>query len=141
MVALILRTYNPLEDTGTGAANSHLCSARICGSWVTALPELTTSVSRNFAGCLDSAVSTLALSIIAHRSREDLFQVSSTQYENSIHHLVHDLAVTGNVYSNELVAAVMCLALSEVSPLNYNSLGHKALLAHQRVLRSKRLMT
>lgn len=123
MVSLILRNFAPLGETESGVGNSYLYSPRICGSWVTALPELTTDVTRHFAGCLDSAVSTLALSITAHRSQEDLFQVASIQYESSIHHLVRNLAVAGNIYRNELVAAVMCLALSEallpISPVSW----------------------
>lgn len=124
MVDLTLRTYVPLEELDS------LCSPRICGSWVAALPELTTNVSREFAGCLDSAVSTLALSIIAHRSQEDLFQVALARYENSIRYLVDSLAEVGDSYRNELVAAVMCLALSEVSPDNHKSLLHRAPLSH-----------
>jgi hypothetical protein len=116
MVSLIIRNYVPHEEAASGVANSCFCSPQICGSWVTALPELTTSATGQFAECLCSAVSTLALSIIAHQAQEDLFQVASAQYEISIRHLVHNLAMVGDLYRNELLAAIMCLALSEVSP-------------------------
>ena len=115
MVYWIIHNYVPLEEIESGFPTSYLCSPRICGSWVTALPELTTDTTGQFAECLHSAVSTLALSIISHLSQENLLQVASTQYESSIQHLTHSLAVAGDVYRNELVAAVMCLALSEVS--------------------------
>lgn len=116
MVSLIIRNYVPLDEAASGVANFYLCSPRICGSWVTALPELTTSITGQFAECLRSAISTLALSIVAHQSQEDLVQVASAQYETSIRHLVHNLAMVGGLHKNELLAAVMCLALSEVSP-------------------------
>lgn len=116
MVSLIIRNYVPLEEAASGAANPDLCSPRICGSWVTALPELIPSATGQFTECLCSAVSTLALSITAHQSQEDMYRLASAQYEISIRHLVHNLAMVKDVYRNELVAAVMCLALSEVSP-------------------------
>jgi hypothetical protein len=116
MVSLIICNYVPLEEAASGVANSYLCSPRICGSWVTALPELITSATGQFAECLCSAVSTLALSIVAYHSQEDSIQVASAQYEISIRHLVHNLAMVGDRHRNELLAAVMCLALSEVSP-------------------------
>jgi hypothetical protein len=111
MVSLILSSYVPPEETGLG----DMVSPRICGSWVTALRGLSVETTGSAAECLHSATTTLALSIIAYRTRDDFFQVASNQYENSIHHLVQNIAVAGNCYNNELVAAVMCLALSEVS--------------------------
>ncbi|XPS80892.1 hypothetical protein M3J09_012837 [Ascochyta lentis] len=123
MVSLILSHYVPSGETGFGVGDSYTCCPRICGSWVTALPELTCNNTGPFFECLQSAINTLASSIIAYRSRKDLVQSTSTQYEHSIRHLMQSLAAAGSVYKNELVAAVMCLALSEalfpIRPLSW----------------------
>lgn len=80
-----------------------------------ALPELTLHTTGPFAECLHSALGALALSITAYRTRNrSLLRLISTEYEHSLHLLAHNMTVTGDAYRNELVAAVMCLALVEV---------------------------
>jgi hypothetical protein len=116
-ILMILRNYVPLGGTGFETARSHVQSPQVCGSWVTALPELTSHTIGPLAECLRSALSTLALSITAYRSRTDMLDSISTQYEHSLHLLAQSLAETKGAYRNELVAVVMCLALVEVGPL------------------------
>jgi hypothetical protein len=79
-----------------------------------ALSELTADTAGESAECLHAAVSALALSITANRTGKNMLQLISTRYEHSLHLLAQDLVDTGNVYRNRLVAAVMCLALTEV---------------------------
>ena len=116
-VLMILRNYVPLGGTGFGIARSQVQSPQVCGSWVTALPELTIHTTGPLAECLRSALSTLTLSITAYRSRTDMLDSIYTQYEHSLHLLAQTLAATRDAYHNELVAVVMCLALVEVGLL------------------------
>ncbi|KAH7349166.1 hypothetical protein BKA66DRAFT_447150 [Pyrenochaeta sp. MPI-SDFR-AT-0127] len=121
-VSIILRNYVPTYETGFEAATSLVRSPLVCGTWVMALPELTIHTTGPIAECLHSALGALALSITAYRTSKNMLHLISTQYEHSLHLLSHNLAATGNVYRNELVAAVMCLALVEVlSPTHPSS--------------------
>ncbi|KAM0146069.1 hypothetical protein ACHAQE_010931 [Botrytis cinerea] len=122
IILVILRNYVPLDGTGFETPTSLVQSPRVCGSWVTALPELTIDTIGPLAECLQSATNALALSITAYRSSTNMVDSISTQYEHSLHLLAQNLAVVNSVYRNELVAAVMCLALVEVlSPIHPSS--------------------
>jgi hypothetical protein len=79
-----------------------------------ALPELIIDTNGFFSECLYSAVTALALSITAYRTRENLLGLVSAQYEHSLRLLGLSLEVAGNTFRSEIVAAVMCLALVEV---------------------------
>ncbi len=119
-VSLILRNFIPKQELACDMADASEQSSRFCGSWALALPELTADMTGPFSQCLHSAVSALALSITAFRNRVDLLDVIVAQYEESLRLLGHSLAVAGDTYQSKLVAAVMCLALTEVlSPSFY----------------------
>ena len=90
----------------------------MCGSWVAALPELIADTAGESVECLQSAVKALALSITAHRTGKNMLQIISTRYEHSLQLLAQDLVAAGHMYRNRLVAAVMCLALTEVKMRN-----------------------
>ena len=113
-VSLILCNFIPLHELGCESLDLLEQSPRFCGSWVTALPELIIGANGPFSECLYSAVTALALSITAYRTREKLLGLVSTQYEHSLRLLGLSLEVAGNTFRCELVAAVMCLALVEV---------------------------
>jgi hypothetical protein len=122
-VSLILCNFIPLHELGCATNDLSEQSPRFCGSWVTALPQLTIDTNDPFSECLHSAVSALALAITAYQTRENLLDIVSTEYEHSLRLLGQRLAVAGNTYRSKLVAAVMCLALVEVRPPD---LGMKA---------------
>jgi hypothetical protein len=130
-VSLILRNFIPWHEFGCEASDLSEQSPRFCGSWVTALPQLAIDKSDSFSECLHSAVSALALSITAYRTRENLLDLVSTQYEHSLRLLGQNLAVAGNTYRSKLVAAVMCLALVEVGYLVLSCLLDMAATVHQ----------
>jgi hypothetical protein len=71
---------------------------------------------------LQSAVGALALSITAFRNRENLLYAIVAQYEESLRLLADSLAMAGDTCDNKLVAAVMCLALTEVILLHSSEL-------------------
>jgi hypothetical protein len=116
MVSLIVHNYVPSVENRVEASNCYIRSPQICGSWVMALPELTVNTTGPLAECLYSAMSTLALSIAAYRSHKNLLQLISTRYEQSLRLLAQNIVVSGGLYKNELLAAIMCLALLEVKP-------------------------
>lgn len=121
-VALILRNFIPLHELEFNSADATEQCSRFCGSWAKALPELTADMTGPFAQCLDSAVSALALSITAYRNRQNLLDAIVAQYEESLHLLGQSLAAAGNTCNSKIVAAVMCLALTEVlSPTQESS--------------------
>lgn len=125
---MVLRNYVPTNETGFETATSLVRSPLVCGSWVIALPELTIHTTGPFAECLHSALGALALSITAYRTSKDMLYLISTQYEHSLQLLAHNLAVTGKVYRNELVAAAMCLALVEVRAPEFAKIASSGLL-------------
>jgi hypothetical protein len=114
-VSLILRHFIPIQELGCDAADGTGQCSWFCGSWAKALPELTADISCPFSQCLYSAVSALALSITANRDHEDRLDAIVVQYEDSLRLLGNNLAVAGDTYQSKLVAAVMCLALTEVN--------------------------
>ena len=113
-IQLILNNYVPRSELQRGITNSNLHSPRICGSWVTALPELTFGATGAPGGCLDSAINALALSITACRTGRKLLQPISSYYAYTLRLLQRDLRMAGSAYQTERVAAAMCLALLEV---------------------------
>ncbi|KAF7915559.1 uncharacterized protein EAE97_012198 [Botrytis byssoidea] len=122
IIFIILRDFVPLDGTGFETPTSLAQSPRVCGSWVTALPELSIDTIGPLAECLQSASSALALSITAYRSITNMVNFISIQYEKSLHLLAQNLAVSKGAYRNELVASFMCLALVEVlSPMHQSS--------------------
>ncbi|KAF5867755.1 putative c6 finger domain-containing protein [Botrytis fragariae] len=122
IILVILHNFVPLDETGFETPTSLVQSPRVCGSWVTALPELTIDTIGPLAECLQSASSALALSITAYRRSINMVDSISVQYEKSLHLLAQNLAVCKSFYRNELVATVMCLALVEVlSPIRPSS--------------------
>ncbi|KAF2829585.1 hypothetical protein CC86DRAFT_437423 [Ophiobolus disseminans] len=121
-VSVILRNFIPIQELEHDAADTCERCSRFCGSWALALPELTADTNGPFSQCLHSAVSALALSITAYRNGENLLDAIVAQYEESLRLLGHSLAVVGDTYRSKLVAAVMCLALTEVmSPTQESS--------------------
>jgi len=118
-VSLILRNFIPVQELPCNPTHvSEQCSW-FCGSWAKALPELTADMAGPYSQCLYSAVSALALAITAYRDRRDCLNAVVAQYEDSLRLLGESLAVVGDAYRSELVAAVMCLALTEViSPIS-----------------------
>jgi len=118
-VSLILRNFIPVQELPCNATHASEQCSWFCGSWAKALPELTADMTGPYSQCLYSAVSALALAITAYRDRRDCLNAVVAQYEDSLRLLGESLAVVGDAYRSELVAAVMCLALTEViSPIS-----------------------
>lgn len=114
-ISLILRNFVPHCEVGRDITNPIPQSPRICGSWVTALPELSAGLSGPSGECLGSAMNALALSIMANRTGQKLLPCISSCYERTLTMLQDDLRLAGGTYKNEQVATIMCLALLEVS--------------------------
>lgn len=114
-ISLILRSFVPHCEVGRDITNPIPQSPRICGSWVTALPELSAASSGPSGECLGSAMNALALAIMANRTGQKLLPCISSCYERTLTMLQHDLRLAGGTYKNEQVATIMCLALLEVS--------------------------
>ncbi|KAH8200994.1 hypothetical protein TruAng_004853 [Truncatella angustata] len=121
-IFLILRNYVPYSELQHDIANAIPNSPRVCGSWATALPELTRGATGALGECLDSAINVLALSITAYRTGKEMFRPISSGYEHTLRLLRRDLQQAGRVYKSEQIATVMCLTLLEVlSPTNPHS--------------------
>lgn len=114
-ISLILRNFVPHCEVGRDITNAIPQSPRICGSWVTALPELSAGLKGSSGECLGSAMNALALSIMANRTGQKLLPCISSCYERTLTMLQHDLRLAGGTYKNEQVATIMCLALLEVN--------------------------
>ena len=123
-VALILRNFIPLHELEFDLPDAAEQCSRFCGSWALALPELTADMTGPFSQCLASAVSAFALSLAAFRNHENLLDATAVQYEESLRLLGHNLAMAGDTYNSKLVAAVMCLALTEVISPRPETIAH-----------------
>jgi hypothetical protein len=123
-VAFILRNFIPTDELRFAPADAIERCSQFCGAWALALPELTAELTDPFAQCLHSAVSVLALSISARQSRERFLDAIVSQYEESLRLLSGSLAVAGDICNGKLVAAVMCLALTEVSSPRLETIAH-----------------
>jgi hypothetical protein len=121
---LILRNFVPLHELEFDSADAAEQCSRFCGSWALALPELIADMTGPFSECLHSAVSAFALSLAAFRNHENLLDATVAQYEESLRLLGHNLAMAGDTYNNKLVAAVMCLALTEVISPRPETIAH-----------------
>ncbi|EXM12733.1 hypothetical protein FOTG_18783 [Fusarium oxysporum f. sp. vasinfectum 25433] len=113
-ISLIVRNYVPYSEISGDVTNAVPQSPRICGSWVTALPELATGATDTLRESLNSAMNALALSIMSYRTGGRLVQPISLAYGETLRLLQRDLQRSGTCYRIERAAAVMCLALVEV---------------------------
>ncbi|KAG7409819.1 Uncharacterized protein Forpe1208_v010831 [Fusarium oxysporum f. sp. rapae] len=113
-ISLIVRNYVPYSEISGDVTNVVPQSPRICGSWVTALPELAAGAIGTLRESLNSAMNALALSIMSYRTGGRLVQPISLAYGETLRLLQRDLRRSGSCYGIERAAAVMCLALVEV---------------------------
>ena len=113
-ISLIIRNYVPYREVSADITDILPQSPRICGSWVTALPELAAESSRRLGECLTSAMNALALSITSYMTGEQLTQPISLSYGHTLQLLQNNLRLSGGSYRAEQAAAVMCIALLEV---------------------------
>ncbi|RFN54349.1 c6 zinc finger domain protein [Fusarium flagelliforme] len=121
-IALIIRNYVPYREVSADITDIVPQSPRICGSWVTALPELAAGSSGKLGECLTSAMNALAFSITSYMTGEQLTRPISLSYGHALQLLQDNLRYTGGSYKAEQAAAVMCIALLEVStPTSPNS--------------------
>ncbi|EXL68133.1 hypothetical protein FOPG_15785 [Fusarium oxysporum f. sp. conglutinans race 2 54008] len=121
-ISLIIRNYVPYREVSADLTDIVPQSPRICGSWVSALPELATRSSGRLGECLTTAMSALALSITSYKTGKQLTHPISLSYGHALRLLQHDLHLSKSCYKAEQAAAVMCAALLEVSsPTSANS--------------------
>lgn len=98
---------NTLSDSGQD-------ESRICGAWVEVLPKLPYLASDT--SVLSKATRALATLINSQRSLSPTCDVESPRsYYDAIHTMRGDIAANG--VSLELLPAIMCLTLVEVSDL------------------------
>jgi len=113
-ISLIIRNYVPYKEVSADITDIVPQSPRICGSWVTALPELAAASSGKLGECLTSAMNALAFSITSYMTGEQLTRPISLSYGHALQLLQDNLRSTGGSYKAEQAAAVMCIALLEV---------------------------
>ncbi|KAF4964021.1 hypothetical protein FSARC_8019 [Fusarium sarcochroum] len=112
-ISLIIRNYVPDREASADITDIVPQSPRICGSWVTALPDLAAGSSGRLGECLTSAMNALALSITSYRTGTRLNQPISLSYGHALRLLQHNLYSSKSCYKAEQAAAVMCVALLE----------------------------
>jgi hypothetical protein len=107
--ALILSNYIPACEKYP----THCNTSQVCGSWAKLLPNVSTE--DNQGGVLSSTMTTLSVSIWTKDAGGRLPTHECIQsYTSALSLLRHSLLETGCSFCAEIVAASMCLALTEV---------------------------
>lgn len=114
-ISLVVRSYVPMIELPSGLRSIVSQSTLVCGAWVEALPDLTRGSGSLIDECLEHAIRSLALSITANRTSKPLLTPLSQHYGKTLSLLRRALNLPRDSHQNEKIAAMMCLALSEVS--------------------------
>jgi hypothetical protein len=107
----IVQNYVPKSERAMLSYHSDCVEPRICGSWVEVLSTLPCLATGN--PILPRAIKALAVSLLPRR---DSSQVDCLQnYQAAIHMLRQNFEVNDWAVKFELIPAIMCLILTEVT--------------------------
>lgn len=111
-ISLVVRSYIPSSQLPFLSHPGVSRASRICGCWMEVLPDLACGSVRSET--LPSAIKALALSISTTKTGRSSIYPLTTHYGHTLGLLRRELQSARTSYQNEHVAAIMCLALSEV---------------------------
>lgn len=112
LVSIIIENFTPAQEVllvNSGSGTAACLNSRVCGAWVTLLPDIV-ALSSVHLNVLQFAIKSLGYSVLG--------KVSETleAYGETLRSLNDVLGVAGEGSLEDLLAVMLCLSMTEVRP-------------------------